>query len=66
MPVEAARVLHCWEQLEEWNEAELRWETGTCLLLAGHEGEHEFTPDSQIVIHFADEEGRFRRREAAE
>lgn len=28
---------------------------GTCLLLDGHEGPHEFTPDDQIGIRFVGE-----------
>lgn len=40
-----APVLHCWEGNEQ-NDA-------TCLLLDGHEGAHDFTPDSEITVSFA-------------
>jgi hypothetical protein len=39
---------------DEWYDAFL--DDGTCLLDEGHEGEHEFTPDSEIVITFGGEE----------
>jgi len=55
------RVRHCWA---EGPRAE-RWEPGqvpvrlssTCLLPAGHAGEHEFTPDDQIEVEFSDAPG---------
>ncbi len=50
-------VLHCWhgntEDLEfgsdEWAEAFVQGRA-TCLLPAGHDGPHEYTPDSEIVV----------------
>ena len=58
------RVLHCWKSnveditdqhgfgSEQWAEA-MNEMTGTCMLKAGHEGDHEFTPDSDITFTFA-------------
>lgn len=55
-------ALHCWEDRaywaeqtygfasEEWAEAFL--ENGTCMLPAGHDGPHVFTPDTQIGVTF--------------
>jgi hypothetical protein len=57
-----SQVVHCWkgksdhaEEVHghgspEWIEAFL--EDGTCMLLEGHEGEHEFTPDREIGVAF--------------
>ncbi len=54
---------HCWkDSLEavedrhgyaspEWFAAEAA-QRGSCMLLAGHEGPHEFTPDTDIFIDF--------------
>ncbi len=58
-------MIHCWkgkrEHIEEtvpdyvmsdaWHAA---WRDGeaTCMLEEGHEGDHVFTPDSQITITF--------------
>jgi hypothetical protein len=57
------KVLHCWAdeagQYEvgsnEWAEAYAHG-GGTCMLPAGHDGPHVFTPDDEIVIVFADED----------
>jgi hypothetical protein len=45
------RVLHCWEGSDDGDGC-----TGTCLLESGHEGEHEFTPDSDIRLTFGRQE----------
>lgn len=56
---------HCWADRssqaadehgfgsEQWADAFVA--NGTCMLEAGHEGPHEFTPDDQIVVEFAPE-----------
>mgnify|MGYP001589898352 CR=1 FL=1 len=51
---------HCWKDKSEYaSEIYGEWsdehmtalvEDGTCMLTDGHPGEHEFTPDSQIMI----------------
>jgi hypothetical protein len=55
-------MAHCWKDKaefiedeggynsEEWAEAFLH--SGTCMLEAGHEGDHIFTPDDEITITF--------------
>ncbi len=52
------RVLHCWaDGPEEYRlNADGIWTCygSTCLLADGHEGEHEFTPDENIVAEFDD------------
>lgn len=53
--------VHCWagylESLEfgseEWVEAFDKGDA-TCLLPDGHEGPHEWTPDSDIMVRFDD------------
>ena len=43
-PSPASRpAIHCWEDGGH----------STCLLADGHDGPHEFTPDSEIVVRFA-------------
>lgn len=39
-------IVNCWEESGEYPN------TSTCMLLDGHAGPHEFTPDSEIVIGF--------------
>ncbi len=59
------RVLHCWagrrEAIEEehghgsdeWAKTHADdWQDGTCMLLAGHAGPHDFTDDSEIGVAF--------------
>lgn len=55
-------MAHCWKDKaefiedeggynsEEWAEAFIH--NGTCMLEAGHEGDHVFTPDNEITITF--------------
>lgn len=55
-------MAHCWKDKTEFIEAEGgynsdRWadsflNSGTCMLEAGHEGDHVFTPDDEITITF--------------
>ncbi len=56
-------ILHCWEDRSSWAEETYGWGSdlwmhfyrmpgATCLLLAGHAGPHEWTPDSEIGIAF--------------
>lgn len=40
-------MVNCWEESGEYPN------TSTCMLLDGHDGPHEFTPDSDITIGFA-------------
>ncbi len=60
-------AVHCWEDgppiyhiLVNHEDCEECWPTGThqvgssCLLLDGHEGNHDFTPDDEILLQFAD------------
>lgn len=57
----------CWKGKREWAEEAHGWgspewaqayvEDGTCLLPDGHPGEHEWTPDADIVISFPAGEG---------
>lgn len=58
------RVLHCWKDEEEYFDETYgfgsdEWAAafnrggGTCMLDAGHDGAHEFTPDDQFTITFA-------------
>lgn len=52
----ADRVLHCWEDgpIASWSESHDTSEVGsTCMLLAGHDGPHEFMPNDQIGLQFA-------------
>ena len=43
----AEKLIHCWEDGGE--------EIGsTCLLPDGHDGPHEFTPDSEIMVTFSE------------
>ncbi len=59
----AAKIVpHCWKDSvedaeerfryasDEWAEAFLH--RGTCMLAAGHEGPHEFTDDSKVLVRF--------------
>ena len=60
------KVLHCWkgkvQHMEEeygfgsteWAEAVCEGD-GTCMLPAGHDGPHEWTPDDQIIVSFTGE-----------
>ncbi len=55
-------AIHCWKDKaedaeerygvgsSEWAEAHV--EGGTCMLPAGHEGPHVFTPDGEIGVTF--------------
>lgn len=65
-PPEEPRVLHCWEDENEWTVNRYGWgsdehlallrrecSNGTCMREAGHDGEHDFTPDDQIGVTFA-------------
>lgn len=57
---------HCWKGnqddaeekfgflSDEWYDANLH--SGTCLLPDGHDGNHVFTPDSEICVSFNGEE----------
>lgn len=56
------RVLHCWKGAgdddevgsDAWVEARVAYPNGaTCMLPAGHDGPHEYTPDDQIIITLA-------------
>ncbi len=38
--------LHCWFDFEDGN---------TCMLVDEHDGEHEPTPDNEIVVSFVEE-----------
>jgi hypothetical protein len=63
--------LHCWasrndtwdlgfgskEYIDAWVEREFDSNSATCLLPAGHAGAHEWTPDGDFVIEFADPVG---------
>ena len=63
------RILHCWKDSVEHAEelfgygSDRYWEVfsmriGTCMLSAGHEGPHSFTPDDEIGVIFSlDEDG---------
>jgi hypothetical protein len=68
---DAERILHCWQDKREWmarthgEHSDEAIDTymngnGTCLLPAGHEGPHEWTPDDQIVVTFAPTTGTER------
>ncbi len=54
------REVHCWQDYQDTLDMnsqeyydEIAFGCGkTCLLLKGHEGEHEWTNDSEIVITF--------------
>jgi hypothetical protein len=54
---------HCWADYletleylsEEWLRVTVEQAGATCLLPAGHEGEHVWTPDREIVVEFAAE-----------
>jgi hypothetical protein len=48
-PEGRGKVLHCWEDSPDHHH--------TCMLEHGHEGDHEFTPDSQIGVRFTDSDG---------
>lgn len=41
--------LHCWEG----QPTEIGEPGGTCMLMRGHAGDHEWTPDSEIGVTFA-------------
>jgi hypothetical protein len=42
---------HCWEDGPHVDLGD-RTVASTCMLLDGHEGDHEFTPDNEITIRF--------------
>jgi len=57
--------LHCWEDRKSyvqetygWGSPEHietysdDWRDGTCMLAAGHDGPHEFTPDDETTVEF--------------
>lgn len=57
-------MTHCWKDKREWIEeehgslspemmADLFQNTATCMLEDGHAGPHEWTPDNDITITFA-------------
>lgn len=58
------QVNHCWKDQREHVEEQYGWGSeqwiatwvndvgGTCMLAAGHDGDHDFTPDDQIGISF--------------
>lgn len=57
------RVLHCWKDLHAHAEEKHGWGSdawaeayvkpgATCMLEAGHSGEHEFTDDGEIGVRF--------------
>jgi hypothetical protein len=58
------RILHCWKDKQEWAEETFgrysdeyvsAWEHNcTCMLPAGHDGPHKWTPDDGIVVEFKD------------
>jgi hypothetical protein len=55
--------VHGWGTDAYWNAWALTWDgdvslDGTCMLEAGHDGPHEFTPDSDIGVTFAPAEAR--------
>lgn len=64
------RQLHCWEDRGYWFAITFGWFSdehiqaeyvdggGTCMLERGHDGEHEWTSDSDIGISFAEHDGR--------
>ena len=37
--------LHCWEDSDD--------HAATCMLDAGHDGAHEWTPDAEIMVRFS-------------
>ena len=57
-------MVYCWKDYQEWieettgkpwydQEDPLNHEKGkTCMLLNGHDGPHEWTPDDEIMIEF--------------
>jgi hypothetical protein len=55
-------MVHCWQGKrehtefgsQEWHDTFLDDGDGTCMLDDGHDGPHEFTPDSQIIVQFLD------------
>lgn len=53
-------MTHCWadirDGLELWESIDMAG--ATCLLPDGHDGAHEFTPDSEITVSFAPQSGR--------
>lgn len=62
----SARVLHCWKDRLAWIEdvhghgsdewcAAYDKPSATCMLEDGHDGPHEFMPDSDIAVSFAPE-----------
>ncbi len=60
------RVVHCWAGNEEIaidhygigsdQHLDTMDNPGTCMLLDGHKGDHEFTPDGNIVITFPEKD----------
>jgi len=55
------RILHCWQgKADQYEIGSDEWvkaypNDGTCMLEAGHKGDHEFTPDDEILICFDEE-----------
>lgn len=45
----SGRVVHCWEDGTDYGRP-----STTCFLLDGHDGDHDWTPDDQIVIDFVE------------
>ncbi len=59
---ESARIyIHCWaDKVSQFEPSTPEWlealeNNGTCLLPAGHEGPHEWTPDQEVVVQFEEE-----------
>ena len=60
-------MLHCWKDKIEWSEetygfgsaewAEAILHGGTCMLQDGHDGDHEFVADNDVVIEFIEGRG---------
>ena len=70
-------MTHCWkderEHIEEaYGVGSDEWHAGfdgpggTCLLLDGHDGPHEFTPDDEITVSFGTDNVEVTRMETAE
>lgn len=61
-------MLHCWMDYRTWAEEQHGFHSDehlstysepgkTCLLEDGHDGPHEWTPDSDITVSFAPRKG---------
>ena len=52
--------VHCWKDYREYVDEKSKGCTTftgpsmTCMLMDGHEGPHEWTPDSDITVEFID------------